>query len=560
MPSSTEDTSRQTREVERTPGTIHLIDADGHISGKHVEGSGATRGVVLVPAPSKHPDDPLNWSPRRKKLAAFCMAFYVLVIGICSSALYSTLGPLSQATGLSYNDLNYGTGYMFLFLGWGCVFWSAVATQYGKRPIYLITLAGTLGTMVWQPHISTNGEWIAAKMLQGLFGAPMESIAEVTVSDIFFTHERGTYMAVYALALGYSNGIAPLIMGFINQGMGYQWVFYWCAIFCAIALVLLFFCMEETKFDRAGHVITAQNLRRPEDGGNEAKAQEDEEKKADANLDLTTSHVAQATLDSTIHKKSYFDKLKPIGSAGFKQRNYVGRLLVVPFELLSFSIIVYAGFLYGSNIIWLSVLNATESMILSQNPYNMGSNDVGLTFIAPLIGTTLAACFTGLFGDRFMLWKARRNGGTFEAEHRLWLFVPSLALIPFGCILYGLGAYHHAHWFAIVFAMGVISFTTTAGSQMSIAYIVDCYRDMSNETLAAVIFIRNTMSFGIGYAVTPWVTKLGYQNAFILGAFLGLSHNLTIFPVIRWGRSLRQKSANRYWRKVEKHEMAGLTH
>jgi hypothetical protein len=32
-------------------------------------------------------------------------------------------------------------------------------------------------------------------------------------------------MALYALALGYSNGIAPLIMGFINNGMGYQWVF-----------------------------------------------------------------------------------------------------------------------------------------------------------------------------------------------------------------------------------------------------------------------------------------------------------------------------------------------
>jgi MFS family permease len=79
--------------------------------------------------------------------------------------------------------------------------------------------------MVWQPHIQTNGQWIAAKILQGFFGAPMESIAEITVSDVFFTHERGKYMALYALALGYSNGIAPLIMGFINDGQGYQWVF-----------------------------------------------------------------------------------------------------------------------------------------------------------------------------------------------------------------------------------------------------------------------------------------------------------------------------------------------
>lgn len=35
-------------------------------------------------------------------------------------------------------------------------------------------------------------------------------------------------MAVYALALGYSNGIAPIITGFINIGQGWRWVFVSC--------------------------------------------------------------------------------------------------------------------------------------------------------------------------------------------------------------------------------------------------------------------------------------------------------------------------------------------
>ncbi|RDW86610.1 uncharacterized protein DSM5745_03252 [Aspergillus mulundensis] len=236
--------------VECTPGTFLLVDTRGETQQTHAHGTGANRDIVLVPAPSSHPDDPLNWSPRRKKLSALCMAAYVLVVGICSSSLYSTLDPLSNATGLSYDTLNSGTGYMFLLFGWGCVFWQAVAVQFGKRPVYLVTLAGTLGVMVWQPHIRSNGAWIAAKILQGFFGAPMESIAEVTVSDVFFTHERGRYMALYALALGYSNGIAPLITGFINDGLGYEWVFYWCAIFCGVAFILVFICMEETKFTR----------------------------------------------------------------------------------------------------------------------------------------------------------------------------------------------------------------------------------------------------------------------------------------------------------------------
>lgn len=109
------------------------------------------------------------------------------------------------------------------------------------------------------------------------------------------------------------------------------------------------------------------------------------------------------------------------------------------------------------------------------------------------------SAFTGFFGNRFLIQMARKNGGLMQAEHRLWLFLASLILIPFGCILWGVGAYHHIHWFGLVFAMGTISFTTTAGSQISVAYTVDCYRDLAGEALVTVIIIRNTMSFGIGY-------------------------------------------------------------
>lgn len=40
------------------------------------------------------------------------------------------------------------------------------------------------GIMVWAPYTTTNGEWIASKVLQGFFGAPAESLCEVTVTDI----------------------------------------------------------------------------------------------------------------------------------------------------------------------------------------------------------------------------------------------------------------------------------------------------------------------------------------------------------------------------------------
>ncbi|KAL8813189.1 MAG: hypothetical protein Q9200_000456 [Gallowayella weberi] len=52
---------------EYPPGTVRLVDVQGISHAKHA--SGVQQDIVLVPAPSDDPDDPLNWSPRRKILA-----------------------------------------------------------------------------------------------------------------------------------------------------------------------------------------------------------------------------------------------------------------------------------------------------------------------------------------------------------------------------------------------------------------------------------------------------------------------------------------------------------
>ncbi len=60
------------------PGTIHLVDLEGTMRAKHASGH---QDIVLVPAPSADPDDPLNWTPRRKLLSTSCMCMYTLMVG-----------------------------------------------------------------------------------------------------------------------------------------------------------------------------------------------------------------------------------------------------------------------------------------------------------------------------------------------------------------------------------------------------------------------------------------------------------------------------------------------
>ncbi|MCJ1377510.1 hypothetical protein MMC17_000605 [Xylographa soralifera] len=109
------------------PGTVHLVDVEGILNAKHA--SGSSKDIVLIPTPSDDPEDPLNWSRKRKLLstASICVFVssiqlvlgaltnaisYTFAVGIASAAIYSVLEPIAEETGLTLNDLNAGTGYM----------------------------------------------------------------------------------------------------------------------------------------------------------------------------------------------------------------------------------------------------------------------------------------------------------------------------------------------------------------------------------------------------------------------------------------------------------------
>ncbi|CAL3965667.1 unnamed protein product [Diplocarpon coronariae] len=505
------------------PGTVHIVDIEGTIIGKHAS-SAQLKDVVLVPAPS---------------------SVYTLTVGIASAAIYSVLTPISEDTGLTLNDLNAGTGYMFLLFGWGCVFWQAVALQWGKRPgkcsqsnlqrcsltsypVYLFSLLATL-------------------ILQGFVGAPIESLCEISITDIYFAHERGAYMGLYALMLAGSNFLAPVLAGFINDGQNWHWVQYWCAIFLAVGFVLCFLFMEETNYDRVplGTVSTLVDTPGTNTAPEKPLSTSSDPEKSSAPAD-SISNVEPSTGTVEYPRKTYMQKLSLLD----KKRDFLlFRFMYRPFLFFSLPAVVYAGFSYGSNLVWFNVLNGTTSLILSGDPYNFPPSMVGLSYLSPLIGVAIV-----------MLYLARRNHGVLESEYRLWLFTASLFLIPGALILWGVGAAHHIHWFGLVFAMGLIAATNTIGIQLSVSYCIDSYKDLSGEAMVTVILIRNTMSFAVGYGITPWVSHMGYQNAFFLAAFAGLAQVLTFLAVMKWGKSWRIRTKQRYLGFVKGSVRLGAVH
>ncbi|KAK4862522.1 hypothetical protein LT330_002655 [Penicillium expansum] len=464
-------------ETDQPPGTFKLIrdnEADEH--GQPI--------VVLDPIPSSDPNEPLNWSTMRKSVNFTIVLAMTILIFTALNIQAIFWQQMATDMKVTYAELNNAMSVNFVGLATGCIFFIPFAKKYGRRPVYIVSTAVMLATSFWSSKMNSLTELYVTNLLQGLAGATNESIAEITIVDLFFLHHRGSMNGLYLTCVMIGSFLTPMAAGAQATEHGWRSSYQTMGIF--------------------------NNLTIPQNSWRKRLA-------------LVTPTP------------------EPIWPHFYS-----------PFCVLIFPAVAFAAVQYAAGVAWLTATSSVLSLAFPEPPYLFSPAQIGYTSAGPLIGNILGAVYGGFLGDRSILYYAKRKRGYYEPEMRLYILHLPAIFMAGGLFMFGATISRGMHWIWPNVAGAFFGFGLGSISDAALVLVMDSYKEITGDAFTAVAFMRNAVSIGIPFAISPWIQRNGIQNMFIACGMMSLAITGTIIPMIIWGKSARRALRGRYLDIVER--------
>ncbi|KAA8635259.1 hypothetical protein SMACR_01633 [Sordaria macrospora] len=447
-------------------------------------------------------------------------------------AIISTTGDFfkgaNPASDIGYfNDSIAKVAYFFtttsLMQGLGNFFWVPIANKYGRRPTYIFSYVIYIACAIWLCFERSYHGFLAGRILMGFGAGAAETIAPITISDIFFLHERGAVMAFYTafLSAGVTGGM--LVSGLITINHTWRTIYQVASVLIGFVLLLAIFTFPETAY-----------IRNQQDNNEPCAPGTEKSEKS-----LTTTHDTERLETAIPAKQSYLPSLK-IFHRTLTTENIL-KLIVRPMGLICLPPVLWAALIQAVTIGFLVAVTSNVDVAFNTT-YGFASWQVGLCFISGIIGALLGIPAGGQLGDKVADWFTKRNGGVRDPEMRLPAMLPSLITTPLALVLYGVGIEHKLHWIVPTIGLGLLNFSITQATNICLVYVIDAYRPVAGEITLAVMGFKALFGFLLSFYTNPWVSKSGYQNAYGTMAALSAAVLLMGAPLYVWGKQIRHVS------------------
>lgn len=435
----------------------------------------------------------------------------------------------------------------------GCWLFIPVAKKFGRRPVYIASMALMTATIFWSAKIQTLSELYATNLLSGLAGATNEAIVQITISDLFFVHHRGGMNGLYMIMVMIGSFLTPMAAGYQATVASWRASYMTMGIFCAILFVLFTLCYEETKYAPMIDGVRTSDESSP-NTAIDAKTTEASNGSGNTNLKTPETTTEATTLhheiDWSIPMNPWWKRLALVTPSSESIWPYYYRPWMI---LLSFPHVMFTSLQYATAVMWLSIMSSVLSIVMSGPPYMFVPADIGYMCTGPFVGSIIGALYGGFLGDRTILYFAKRNKGYYEPEMRLYILFPPSLFICAGLIMYGVSMAKGEHWIIVSVGGAFFGYGLGSISDASLTLVIDSYREITGDAFTAIAFIRNAFCIGIPFAITPWMETNGVQNMFITCGFISLGVCMTIILIAVYGKRIRRRTATMYHKMATEH-------
>ena len=133
-------------------------------------------------------------------------------------------------------------------------FMGRLADRYGRRPIFIISMAGGMVASVVLGLANTYYLLLFTRVVQGTCGSTA-GLAAAYIADVTTEEERPDYMTKFMAALNLGVSMGPAFGGFLNEAFGYRWACFAAAGVCALNLACLLLFLPDSRAYRDPEVI-----------------------------------------------------------------------------------------------------------------------------------------------------------------------------------------------------------------------------------------------------------------------------------------------------------------
>ncbi|EFQ34136.1 major facilitator superfamily transporter [Colletotrichum graminicola] len=495
--------------------------------------------LILQPAPTQDPRDPLNLPLSRKLLACFCLSCFgalaaaaELILGAMLPVFaleYAGIDPkllksLTASGGLPANtdplkylsmlpnappiiEIYLLASLPVLVIGLSNLLLVPMAISVGRRPVVLTTGVIAIMGCIWAGNSRSLPSHLLARCVQAVGAGTVESLIPFVLQDMIFVHQRNSWISgVFA-----AQGVIIIVLGVATPqiiiDLSWRYMYFITAAGAAFFLIGVFFFMPETRWERTRAEMNG--VPRNESGYKHAPR---------------TFRYNIAFFHGEVQWRKGWNAFIDTLRTFFYPHIF--------FITMLNSVMIACAFAAGY----------TVAPALLTAPWSWNFLLLGLSLVPVLVAAIAVALVTGKAADWVANRIAKKRGVRLPENQLVNIIFPTLCGI-IGSVIFGLAGSNQKDYsyFTFLTGFGMMAFGFLGANTIGAVYVLECYPHLAGPALVNVASFRCLLAFILSFKISDWVVEMGYFHSMMIYTGLISAFALLIPVVYIYGPAWRRR-------------------